>query len=53
MLNINIMHLADAFIQNDLRCIQRNMHNEIRDLSVSSIMAYCLSYRNVKYNKPN
>ncbi len=52
MLNINIMHLADAFIQNDLRCIQRNMHNEIRDLGVC-IVVYCLSYRNVKYNKPN
>ncbi len=51
------MHLADAFIQSDLHCIQVTVStflsalafpgNRTHDISVASAMLYQLSYRKV------
>ncbi len=54
------MHLADAFIQSDLHCIQVTVStflsalafpgNRTHDLSVASAMLYQLSYRKADIN---
>ncbi len=51
------MHLADAFIQSDLHCIQATVYtflsalafpgNRTHDLGVARAMLYYLSYRNI------
>ncbi len=56
---IYIMHLADAFIQSDLHCIQVTvLHflsalafpgNRTHDLGVASAMLYYFSYRKAMY----
>ncbi len=54
-ISFTFMHLADAFIQSDLHCIQVTVFtflsalafpgNRTHDLSVASAMLYYLSYR--------
>ncbi len=59
LLTFTFMHLADAFIQSDLHCIQVTvLHlsalafpgNRTHDLGVASAMLYHLSYRKANYN---
>ncbi len=55
--SFTFMHLADAFIQSDLHCIQVTVftflsalafpENRTHDLGVASTMLYYLSYRKV------
>ncbi len=60
------MHLADAFIQSDLHCIQVTVFfffyilsalafpgNRTHDLGVASAMLYHLSYRKANPKNPN
>ncbi len=54
-LHFTFMHLADAFIQSDLHCIQVTVSalafpgNRTHDLGVVSAMLYQLSYRKVEF----
>ncbi len=60
-LTFTFMHLADAFIQSDLRCIQVTvLHflsalafpgNRTHDFGVTSAMLYHLSYRKALMNR--